>query len=137
MTFPDTKYATYAYDDAHNVIETVDPAGNEIDDTFDDLNRYTNRSITLATGFIGTTSETRVFDPLGRITSNADNDYKVEYEYAVIGLKSYVAKETQSYVGQTCPSRKRIRAATSESEIEFRAARKNSATLMGRESARN
>jgi len=101
MTFPDTKYATYAYDDAHNVIETVDPADNEIDDTFDDLNRNTSRSITLATGFIGTTSETRVFDPLGRITSNADNDYKVEYEYAVIGLKSYVAKETQSYVGQT------------------------------------
>jgi len=101
MTFPDAKFATYEYDAAHNVTKTVDPAGNEIEDTFDDLNRNTGRTVTLATGFLGTTSETRAFDAVGRITSNADNDYKVEYEYAVIGLKSYVAKETQSYVGQT------------------------------------
>jgi len=53
------------------------------------------------TGFVGTTSETRTYDALNRITSNADNDYKVEYEYADIGFESLVYSETQSYVGMT------------------------------------
>ena len=37
-----------------------------IDDTFDDANRNTSRSITLASGFVGTTSETRTYDALSR-----------------------------------------------------------------------
>ena len=40
------------------------------------LDRNTARSITLARGFVGTTSETRTFDALGRMVTNADNDYE-------------------------------------------------------------
>ena len=99
QTFPDTKTVLFEHDLAHNVTKTTDPAGTVVNDTFDDVNRNTSRSVTLATGFVGTTSETRTFDELNRMLTNADNDYKLEYEYAVIGLSSFVAKETQSYVG--------------------------------------
>ena len=68
---------------------------------FDALNRNTSRAITLVSTFFGTTSETRTYDALNRITVNQDNDYKLKFEYAEIGLQSYVYKETQSYVGQT------------------------------------
>jgi len=101
LTYPDSSAALYEYDLAHNVVETTDPAGNVIEDTFDDLNRNTGRSVSLVSGFLGTTAESRTFDALDRITENADNDYKVENTYAVIGLRSFVYAETQSYVGGT------------------------------------
>ena len=63
---------------AHNVTQTTDAADDVI---------------------------TRTFDALNRMLTNADNDYKLEYEYAVIGLKSFVAKETQSYVGGSALSK--------------------------------
>ena len=101
MTYPDTSSVAYEYDPNDNVTKTTDPAGNVIDDTFDVLNRNTSRSITLATGFLGTTSETRTYDGVNRMLTNEDNDYKLAFEYAVIGLESFVYKETQSYVGMT------------------------------------
>ena len=52
---------------AHNTTKLTDPAGNVIDDVFDVLNRNTSRTVTRATGFLGTTSETRSFDPLTRL----------------------------------------------------------------------
>jgi len=70
-------------------------------DTFDDANRNTSRSVTLATGFLGTTSETRTFDGVGRMVTDEDDDYKLEFAYAVIGLRSFPYTETQSYVGMT------------------------------------
>jgi YD repeat-containing protein len=91
----------YEYDLNGNVVETTDPSGTEVDDTFDAANRNTSRSVTLATGFLGTTSETRTFDGAGRMLTNEDNDYKLEFAYAVIGLRSYPYTETQSYVGMT------------------------------------
>ena len=102
---PGGKAILREYDLAHNVTKTTDPAGTVIDDTFDDVNRNTSRSITLASGFVGTTSETRTYDALNRITVNQDNDYKLEYGYTVIGLRSYLATETQSYVGGTAYSK--------------------------------
>jgi RHS repeat-associated protein len=101
MTYPDSKTVSYVYDANDNVTKTTDPAGNVIDDTFDVLNRNTSRSITLVSSFLGTTSETRTFDAVNRMATNEDNDYKVEFDYAVIGLDSYVYKETQRYVGMT------------------------------------
>ncbi|MCA9317795.1 MAG: RHS repeat protein, partial [Planctomycetes bacterium] len=47
MTYPDTTYVTYDHDAEDNVVETIDAAGNEIDDTFDNLDRNTARSVTL------------------------------------------------------------------------------------------
>jgi len=101
MTYPDSSTVAYEYDLNGNVVETTDPSGTEVDDTFDAANRNTSRSVTLATGFLGTTSETRTFDGAGRMLTNEDNDYKLEFAYAVIGLRSYPYTETQSYVGMT------------------------------------
>jgi RHS repeat-associated protein len=100
MVFPNTSQDyLYSYDANDNVVETTDPAGNVIADTFDALNRNTARDVTLATGFVDTTAETRAFDALNRVTSNEDDDYKVEYTYGVLGLGSQVYAEAQSFVG--------------------------------------
>ena len=101
LTYPDTKTVAYVHDANDNVTKITDPAGNVVDDIFDDLNRNTSRTVTLATGFLGTTSETRTYDALNRITVNRDNDYKLAYEYAEIGLTSFVYEEEQSYWGGT------------------------------------
>jgi RHS repeat-associated protein len=101
MTYPDSSAVGYQYDLNGNVTQTTDPAGNVVADTFDAANRNTSRSVTLQTGFLGTTSETRTFDGAGRMLTNEDNDYKLEFAYAVIGLRSYPYTETQSYVGMT------------------------------------
>jgi YD repeat-containing protein len=101
MTYPDSSTVGYEYDLADNVVKVTDPSGNEVEDTFDDLNRNTSRSVSLVSGFLGTTSETRTFDAVNRMLTTADNDYKVEFGYTVIGLHSYVYAEEQSYVGMT------------------------------------
>ncbi len=101
MTYPDTKTVAYLYDKNDNVTQTTDPAGNVAADTFDVLNRNTSRSVTLVSTFLGTTSETRTFDGVGRMLTDEDNDYKVEFSYATIGLESFPYAETQSYVGMT------------------------------------
>lgn len=101
LKYPDLKKITYVYDDNGNVTKTTDAAGNVIDDVYDANDRRTSRSVTLAAGFLGTTSETFTYDGLGRLETASDNDYKVEYEYSVIGLSSYVHHEKQSYVGGT------------------------------------
>ena len=41
MTYPDSTYITYNYDATDDVVETVDAAGNDIEDTCDNLNRMT------------------------------------------------------------------------------------------------
>ena len=101
MTYPDSSTVGYQYDLNGNVTQTTDPAGNVVADTFDAANRNTSRSVTLQTGFLGTAAETRTFDGAGRMLTNEDNDYKLEFAYGVIGLESYPYTETQSYVGST------------------------------------
>jgi len=101
MTYPDQSTVSRIYDAANNATQVTDPSGNVIADTFDALNRNTARTITLATGFLGTTSESRTYDPLNRLTATADNDYGLDFAYTVIGLRSFLASETQSYVGMT------------------------------------
>ncbi len=98
-TYPDgLSVATSGYDANGNVTSFTDPAGNVVSDTFDAVNQNTARSVTRASGYVDTTSESRVFDALGRITRNDDNDYRVEYTYGVIGFESYVYEEKQSYM---------------------------------------
>ena len=105
MTYPDTTYVTYDHDAEDNVVETIDAAGNEIDDTFDNLDRNTSRTITLAGGFGGTTSETRTYDGLNRMLTNDDNDYDLTFTHAVVGLKSMVYSEEQAYATGTAYSK--------------------------------
>jgi hypothetical protein len=50
---------------------------------------------------LGTTSESYAYDGAGRMTSASDDDYKVEFTYAVLGLPSFPYEEKQSYVGGT------------------------------------
>jgi len=99
LKYPDLEKVTYVYDHASNVTKTTDAAGNVIDDVYDLNNRRTLRTVTRATGFLGTTSETFAYDGLGRMTKAEDNDYKVEFTHAVVGLSSQVYEEKQSYVG--------------------------------------
>ncbi len=101
LKYPDLEKITYEYDDNGNVTKTTDAAGNVIDDTYDDNSRRTSRSVTRATGFLGTTSETFTYDGLGRMTLAQDNDYKVEFTYGVIGLSSQVYEEKQCYATGT------------------------------------
>ena len=105
LKYPDLEKITYQYDDADNVTKTTDAAGNVIDDVYDDNNRRTSRTITRATGFLGSTSETFTYDGMGRMTKAEDNDYKVELTYGVLGLSSMVYEEKQSYVGGTAYTR--------------------------------
>ena len=79
--------------------EITDAAGNVIADTYNTANWRTARSVTRATGFLDTTSESWAYDGMGRMTEAQDNDYKVEFTYAVQGLRSMVYEEKQSNVG--------------------------------------
>ncbi len=98
MVYPNTSQdVLYTYDANDNVIELTDPAGNFIEDTFDALNRNTARDVTLVSGFNDTTTESRTFDALNRLTENEDDDYRVTYTYGVRGLGSTVYQEAQEY----------------------------------------
>ena len=99
MTYPSTDSVTYEYDATDNVTEITDAAGNVIADTYNTANWRTARSVTRATGFLDTTSESWAYDGMGRMTEAQDNDYKVEFTYAVQGLRSMVYEEKQSNVG--------------------------------------
>ena len=95
MTYPNSTSIAYVYDATDDVTQVTDAAGNVVSDTFDGLNRNTARSISLATGFVGTTSESRTFDALNRMLTNDNNDYKLTYTYGVRGLSSTVYEEKQ------------------------------------------
>ena len=97
MTYPNSTSIAYVYDAANNVTQVTDAAGTVITDTFDAMNRNTARSVSLATGFMDTTAETRTYDALGRMLTNADDDYKVTYTYGARGLGSTVYEEKQEY----------------------------------------
>jgi RHS repeat-associated protein len=102
MTYPGgTQVVTYTYDAEDNVTQTLDSAGNDIDDTYDSLGRRTARTVTRATGFLDTTSETFTYDAADRMLTAEDNDYKVEFTYGVLGLSSNVYEEKQSYATGT------------------------------------
>ncbi|MFM8387120.1 MAG: RHS repeat-associated core domain-containing protein, partial [Planctomycetia bacterium] len=101
MTYPDSTTVAYTYDAEDNVTQTIDAIGNDIDDTYDSLNRRTARSVTRATGVLDTTSESFAYDAADRLTSAEDNDYKVEFTYGVLGLGSNVYEEKQQYATGT------------------------------------
>ena len=102
MVYPNTsQVVTYVYDAVDNVVELEDPSGNLIEDTYDSLNRNTLREVTLQSGWLDTTEETRTNDALNRLLVNEGDDYRVTYTYGVLGLSSTVYQETQEFVGGT------------------------------------
>ncbi len=98
ITYADNSYAETEYDANGNPTTVDDPAGNEITNTYDDLNRLTARNIDLAGSFLDTTSESYSYDALNRMTEAEDNDYSVQLTYGVRGLTSSVYQESQQYV---------------------------------------
>lgn len=101
LTYPDATAVVTTYDANGNVTQTIDAAGNDVDDTYDAANRRTTRGVTLASGFLDTTSETFAYDAANRLTSAQDDDYKVQFTYAALGLASQVYEEKQSYATGT------------------------------------
>jgi RHS repeat-associated protein len=72
--YPDTRYKEFFYDAEDNLHQMTDPNGNQIDNTFDDINRLTHRAITKGSDVIGVSSEDYGYDGLSRMNS-ASNDY--------------------------------------------------------------
>ncbi len=104
MVYPDGGSITYQHDAAGNVTQITDPVGSVISDTYDALHRRTARSITLAAGYGGTTTETYAYDALDRLIQASDNDAVVTQTYGDLGLASFVYEEQQSYaVGSALP----------------------------------
>jgi len=99
MTYPDASSASMVYDANSNLVQLTQPSGTVVQDVFDALDRNTSRAVTPGTGVGGTTAETRTYDALGRVLTNADDDYQLAYQYEVNGLGSLMSSETQSYVG--------------------------------------
>jgi len=62
------------YDPDSNVTQITDEATNDIDCTYDALNRKKTCTIQRATGFLGTTSQTAAYDGLSRKTECFDNN---------------------------------------------------------------
>jgi RHS repeat-associated protein len=65
---------TLTYDADSNVATRVDEAGNSFACTYDALNRRKSCTITPASGFVGTTSQTWKYDGLSRLTECFDNN---------------------------------------------------------------
>jgi RHS repeat-associated protein len=65
---------TLTYDPDSNAITKVDEAGNSTACTYDAINRKKTCTITPASGFVGTTSQTRKYDGLSRLTECFDNN---------------------------------------------------------------
>lgn len=86
-------------EDPKSLAEVLEPQIRHlaVTDTFDVLNRNTTRGISLATGFGGSTAETREYDALNRVTRNENDGFRVDFAHGVLGLSSYPSQETQSY----------------------------------------
>ncbi len=65
---------TRTFDQDGNSTSITDEAGNVFSYSFDASNRKKTCSITRATGFIGTTSQTWTYDGLSRRTQSSDNN---------------------------------------------------------------
>jgi RHS repeat-associated protein len=72
---------TFVLDKFGNATTTTDANGSVITNTYDDLNRLISRSISLATGVGGATSEAYEYDGLSRLTYAYDGDSTVKRRF--------------------------------------------------------
>ncbi len=105
---PNSAMTSFVYDADDNITKRTDPAGNVIDNAYDAMSQNTSRTVTLAAGFGGTTSETRTWDALGRMVSVQNNTYRNEFEYTDLGLDSLIHSHAQSFVGPS-PATKTVK----------------------------
>jgi RHS repeat-associated protein len=101
MVYADANDITYVYDANDNIVQTTDAIGSVIENTYDDLDRLTAREVTRASGVLDTTLEAFAYDGADRMTSAGDDDYLVEFTYAVVGFENRIYEEKQSYATGT------------------------------------
>ncbi len=93
--FADNQIASMTYDVHDNLLGLTDANASVINYTYDRRNRLTSKSITPATGVVGTTTESYAYDGLSRLISANDNDSSVTRQYDSL---SNVTRETQQVV---------------------------------------
>jgi RHS repeat-associated protein len=76
---------SFTHDANGNVLTITDPLGTVVTNTFDNRDLLTARSVSRASGVIGTTSETYTYSPLGRRLTALDDDSTVRYTYDSLG----------------------------------------------------
>ena len=81
VNFADGTSRSSTYDVHHNVATSTDAVGNVVANTYDLLNRMTNRTITLTPGTLGTSLQVLVYDGLSRLITAQDDDSLVTRVY--------------------------------------------------------
>ncbi len=77
LTLADTSAWSFTHDVGSQLTGWTDPNGTVVDQTLDDLGRVTARTITRATGVLGPTTETYVWNALSRLVGATDDDSTV------------------------------------------------------------
>ena len=80
-TYADTKFVSRTFDKNGNVTGWTDQNGSVITNSYDAMNRLWQRTITKATGVVGTAQENYGHDGLGRMLTATDDDAKVVMTY--------------------------------------------------------
>jgi RHS repeat-associated protein len=86
-TYADTYAKDLDYDAADNLTQWIDPNGTQVDLTYDDNSRNTDRTITRGSGVVGTTAESYTYDALDRNTEAQDDDVTVDLTYDTLSQK--------------------------------------------------
>ncbi len=102
MTFHDGSTRVNDYDEASDVIEYTDENGSVFTNTFDAKGRKTAVSISLASGVVGTTSQSFQYDGLSRTTFARDTVSATNADVTMVyDSLSRVLEDSQAFGGNT------------------------------------
>lgn len=85
VTEPDATTTVITCDLAGRPLTATDNNGTVVTQTYNAAGRLTARTIQRASGVVGTTAETLVYDAVGRLIQATDNDSMVEFTYDSLG----------------------------------------------------
>ncbi|MBI4835208.1 MAG: putative Ig domain-containing protein, partial [Planctomycetes bacterium] len=92
-------HTNWQYDLANNVTQKTDPNGSVIVQTFNAVNMITGRTITRATGVIGTTWEEFAYNGAYQMTQARNDDSTVNMKYNSFGLTTEEEQILGAYSG--------------------------------------
>ena len=72
-TYPGSKVETFVHDENGNLTRWTDRNGTVVQQAFDSINRLTGRTMTLASGVLGATSESYTYDSVDRLLTASNN----------------------------------------------------------------